>query len=190
MPYCTGNGYVNPMRPVWVPNTPATQAASPAALARQAAARLSLPAGIVRMSPDASSPQLVGERTWLWIDPTVWNTLSATASVGAVSATARATPSRVTWDMGDGDRVTCNGPGVAYDPSKSDDQQDTSCTYVWPRSSGTEPGATYIVTATIAWQVTWSAVGAPGGGSLGSLNSPPSEVSVAVTEGDALNTSP
>lgn len=188
LPYCSGGPYVNPMRPVWVSNVPTT--ASPATVARQAAARLSLPQATVRMSPNSSSPQLVGERTWLWVDPQVWRTIEATASVGAVSATATATPTQVIWNMGGagGNRVVCNGPGVPYDPSKSEGGQDTSCTYVWPRGSATEPGGTFTVSATIVWRVTWTAAGAPGGGSLGPLSSPPSQVSVQVTDGDALNT--
>jgi len=189
IPYCTGEGDVNPMLPYWAPSSIARASASPATVARQAVARLPLPEGMIRMSPDASQPQMVNERTWLWIDPTTWQSLSATASAGAVSATAKATPVQVMWNLGDGDRLTCNGPGAPYDPSKNEGEQSTSCTYVWPRSSATEQGGMFTITATIVWRVTWTAVGAPGGGSLGSVNSPPSQVSVQVTEGDAFNTS-
>lgn len=190
VPYCTGGGYINPERPIWVTDFTPRASASPATVARQAVAHLPLPSGTIRMSPDATHPQVVNERTWLWIDPTVWHSVSATASVGAVSATATAKPSQVIWNLGDGDRVVCDGPGVPYDQSRPESEQDTSCTYVWPGSSTTEPGGTFTVSATIVWQVSWTAVGALGGGSLGSLNSPPSQAAVRVTEDDALNTAP
>ncbi len=187
LPTCTGEGYVNPMRPVWVTNAPTT-APSAAAVARQAVARLSLPQGIVRMSPEASQRQLVGERTWLWIDPAAWKSMSATASAGPVSATATASPAQLVWNMGDGDRVTCNGPGRPYDPNTPDGQQDTSCSYVWPRSSASEPDGAFTASVTILWDVSWTAAGAEGGGSFGRLTGPPTEVTVAVTEGQSLNT--
>jgi len=188
VPYCSGGGYVNPMRPEWVSNAQPAAATSPATVARQASARLPLPQGVIRMSPDARQPQIVNERTWLWIDPAVWRSVTATASVGAVSATATATPSQVVWSLGDGDRVTCDGPGVPYDASRAETAQDTSCTYVWPRGSATESSGTFTVSVTIVWHVSWTAIGAPGGGNLGSLSGPPSQVTVRVTEDNALNT--
>ena len=58
----------------------------------------------------------------------------------------------------------------------------TDCSYVWP-----DPGS-FTVTATIYWSVTWSAVGAAGGGSLGLQAGPSTSVPVTVTESQAVNT--
>ena len=124
--------------------------------------------------------QLVGVPTWLWIDPGAWQTADASATAGPVTATATATPSKVVWDMGDGDTVTCDGPGTPY--SASDPSATTDCSYTW-----TQPGS-YEVTATVYWSVTWTAVGAPGGGNLGLQAGPPAEAEVQVTESQAINT--
>ena len=54
------------------------------------------------------------------------------ASAGPVTATATAAPSKVVWDMGDGDSVTCDGPGTPY--SASDPNATTDCSYTWPQA--------------------------------------------------------
>jgi hypothetical protein len=88
-----------------------------------------------------------------------WQTLTATANARTVTATATATPAKVVWDMGDGDSVTCDGPGTPY--SASDSNATTDCSYTWPQAGN------YTVTATVYWSVTWTAVGTAGGGDLG-----------------------
>ena len=131
-------------------------------------------------TPGRGSEQLVGVATWLWIEPGAWQTLTATASAGTVTTTATATPTKVVWDMGDGSTVTCDGPGTPYDPN--DPTATTDCSYTW-----TQAGS-YQVTATIYWSVSWTAVGAPGGGNLGLKPGPPSQMAVRVTESQAINT--
>ena len=44
------------------------------------------------------------------------------------------------------------------------------------------------MTATIYWSVSWTTAGAPGGGNLGLKAGPPSEMTVQVTESQAINT--
>ncbi|MHB1516973.1 MAG: hypothetical protein ACYCVN_11955 [Acidimicrobiales bacterium] len=65
-----------------------------------------------------------------------------------------------------------------------------NCSYTWTQGSAGHPGGVYQVTATIYWQVAWTAVGAPGGGSLGLLPGPASHLAVAVAESEALHTAP
>jgi hypothetical protein len=101
-------------------------------VAAQAAKRLGLGSPTVDMAPPVGYPQLVGVATWLWVAPAAWKTLSASASVGAVTATATATPTKVVWDMGDGDSVTCDGPGTPYDASAPG--ATTGCSYTWPET--------------------------------------------------------
>ena len=182
-PVCAGPGVIDPMPPIWVTGAkPAVVAvqASPVVVAEQAARTLGLSSPVIEMAPPDGHPQLVNVATWLWVDPSAWHPVSASASVGLVTTTAVATPTKVVFDMGDGQRVTCVGPGTPYDPSAPD--ATTDCSYTWPA-----PG-TYLVSATVYWSVTWSAQGAPGGGSLGVEPGPASKVRVEVVQSEAINT--
>jgi hypothetical protein len=161
--------------------------AQPRALAQEALATMHLPGPTVGMSPP-SGAEVVNFQDWLWVDPTTWHPISATATAGAVSATAVATPDRVVYDMGNGADVACNGPGAAYNPSIPAAQQSTSCGYTYPASSAGQPGNRYTVTATIYWSVRWTAAGAPGGGNLGEIPGDTTSTSVTVDEIQAINT--
>jgi hypothetical protein len=149
-------------------------------VADQAVQQLPLGSATIEMAPPAGSEQLVGVATWLWIKPSAWQTLSATASAGTVTTTATATPTKVIWDMGDGGTVTCDGPGTPYDPSRP--TATSNCSYTWPQAGS------YQVTATIYWSVSWTAIGAPGGGNLGLRPGPQARMAVRVTESQAINT--
>lgn len=193
-PICAGPGVINPMPPIWVPTpaagkpaAPAAPAVNPVVLARQAVSHLGLGALSIHMAPPTSADQLVGLASWLWV--TGWQPRSASAAAGPVSATVRAAPTEVVWDLA-GHQVTCTGAGTAYQPGTPAAAQRTSCSYTWTRSSAGAPGGTFPVSATVYWQVTWSAHGAPGGGSLGRIAGPPAAVSVAVAEAQAINTTP
>ncbi len=180
-PECSGPGAVDPMPPVWVTNAqPAAVAVTPVVVAEQAVQQLGLGSPSIEMAPPPGSPQLVGVATWLWIDPGAWQNKTATAAAGSVTATATASPSKVVWDMGDGDSVTCDGPGTPY--SASDPDATTDCSYTWPG-----PGS-FTVTATVYWAVTWTATGAAGGGNLGVQAGPAAQAAVTVTESQAINT--
>jgi hypothetical protein len=183
IPTCAGPGVIDPMPPFWVtgaqPIAGAVQV-DPVVVGQQAVKQLGFASPSIEMAPPSGSPQLVGVATWLWLDPGAWRTLTASATAGPVTATATATPSKVVWDMGDGDTVTCGGAGTPY--SASDPDATTDCSYTWPQAGG------YTVTATVYWTVTWKATGAPGGGNLGVQAGPPAADGVTVTESQAINT--
>ena len=182
-PECSGPGAVDPMPPVWVTNAQpgaVTVVVDPVVVGQQAVQQLGLGSPSIEMAPPSGSPQLVGVATWLWIDPGAWQDKTASASAGTVTATATAAPSKVVWDMGDGDSVTCDDPGTPY--SASDPNATTDCSYTWPQAGS------YTVTATVYWSVSWTAVGAAGGGNLGLQAGPAAEVPVTVTESQAINT--
>lgn len=160
---------------------------SPGALAVQALNRTPLPAPSMAMSPGGTIPLLVNLPTFLWIDPAQWRPVTASASAGAVTSTVTATPQRVVWDMGQGDTVTCDGPGAAYVPSLSDDAQPSDCKFTYRASSARTPDKTFTVTATVEWSVTWTASGAPGGGNLG-ISRRSSTTTIRVAELQVLNT--
>ena len=193
---CTGPNGPIPHPPVFIevaqPGTPATPgtntvtAPPPVIVAQQATKQLDLPSTGIEMAPPTTSPQLVNVSTWLWLNPATWKPYTATASIDGVSATATATPQKVVWNMGDGNTVTCDGPGTPYDPSQPN--ATTTCSYTWAAPSNSQTGGVYQVTATIEWQVTWTAVGAAGGGNLGLVPGPADHVAIAVTESQAINT--
>jgi hypothetical protein len=192
---CTGPGAPAPSRPFWVvdthPGAPAAAGApapppNPVAVALQAEKQLTLPATTIEMAPPAATAQLVNVSSWLWLNPATWKPYTATASIGGVSATATATPEQVVWNMGDGNSVTCDGPGTPYDPSQPN--ATTNCSYTWTTPSVGEPGGDYAVSATTKWQVTWTAIGAPGGGNLGLVAGAAANAEVVVTESQAINT--
>ncbi|MFL1427523.1 MULTISPECIES: hypothetical protein [unclassified Nocardiopsis] len=126
------------------------------ALAYEARASLSLGAPGISMSPGAEAPILVQVPVWLWVGD--WEARSATASVPGGSVTVTATPSSLSWDMGDGTTVECDGPGTAYTPRLHD-----------PADASPDCGHTYTsrgsreVVANMAWSITWSSTSGEGG---------------------------
>ena len=174
---------------VWLAQPP--PAVNPAALAQQALDYNKLPLPGVEMSPPANRDQLVNLETWLWVDPAAFQPVSASAAAGGVAVTTTAAPEQVTWDMGNGDRVICAGPGTPYDSSKPASSQSTPCSYTYRQSSAGQPGDAFRVTATVSWQVTWTATGvAPGQPAAGNLGvvTRSSTVNVRVAEAEATNT--
>lgn len=175
---CNGQDFIPSTGLFWMPtgNPPAAAASpiNPLTLAEKAADEIRLPPPSIYTNPSGTT--YANFDTWLWIDPDVWHPLVAKASAGTVTATATATPSSVTWSMGDGSTVVCEGPGTAYDQGEPPGEQSTECSYTYRETSSGEPSsdgdpndAAFPVTATITWSVTWTATGAPGGGSLPAL---------------------
>ncbi len=157
----------------------------PSELAREALASLDLPAPVIGMAPPPGD-LVVRLAAWLWVEG--WGSLSATASVPGVAATATARPYRVVWEMGDGATVACEGPGVPWREGVREEDQSTYCSYAYPRSSAGQPSDQYVVRAWFEFTASWVAVGAPGGGSLGVVRGPVSSVAVSVGEVQAIVT--
>lgn len=178
-------GHLGTYSPAGAPGGPPVD---PAALAQQALQRTPLPAPAIAMAPGGDIPLLVNLPTFLWIDGAQWRPVSASASAGGVTSTVTAVPKRVVWEMGQGDVVVCNGPGVPYNRNLADDDQPPgNCRFTYPASSARSPDRTFTVTATIEYGVTWSASGAAGGGDLG-ISRRTSTTTVSVAEIQVLNT--
>jgi hypothetical protein len=182
----------------WIPDqsptatATATPAVDPYAVALQAEDSLRLPDPAVHLDPQGTS--VVNLPTWLWIDADVWHPYAVTASVGTVSATAVATPISVTWTMGDGGSVSCDGPGTPYDPAVPSSQQSTPCQYAYAVSSFGQPSPdgnpdddSFAVVASINWSVTWSVAGGVGGGTLPTLSTT-SSTPVRVEQVESVDT--
>jgi len=176
---CTDASGNSTSQTVWVSSgspapAPSTPPVDPRSVALQAESSLSLPPPILNFSPSAAA--VVNLPTWLWIDPSIWHRYSVSATVGSVTATATATPVSVTWDTGDGGSESCSGPGTAYQVAVPSSDQRTDCSHAYRTSSAGQPSAdgnpdhgAFTVTADVAWQVTWTAQGAAGGGTLPGL---------------------
>ena len=153
-------------------------------LRAEAIDRLQLPTPTLDFNPPTD--QVVHVESWLWIDDALWREHTKSVSAGGVTVTASAQPTRVIWDMGNGDVVVCNDPGTPYDTSRPAAEQSTTCSYTYEHTSAGQPGDAYQVTATVEWQVSWTVTGAPGGGALPTLSTS-SATSVRVAEMQALN---
>jgi hypothetical protein len=147
---------------IWVPDR-----VDPRVLAEQAADRVPIPDVDIQMNPTPEQGAVVNVPTWLSINGASWRPVNAQAAAGGVVVTATAAPRRVVWDMGNGDRVTCPGPGTPYDATRQSSEQSTDCSYTYRQSSARAAGETFAVTATVVWEVSWTVTGATGGGSLG-----------------------
>jgi hypothetical protein len=141
----------------YAPGDPVNPGPDLAALARQAFDEVPLTFPVPVTSPAIDIEQITGLPTWLWIDPGGWAELSAQAEVAGFWVEVAATPQRVTWDMGDGHEVTCDGPGTPYDPTVPDGDQSTDCSHVYQYVSTDQPGGQYTASVTVVWSVDWEA---------------------------------
>jgi len=149
----------------WRPGDPFSGLASVERATDEALAALTVPTPEVAMSPAADVDHLVGLDTWLWL--TTWQPASATATIATTSSTVTVIPASVTYSFGDGSPdLTCRGAGVPYVAGAT-----TDCGHRWTRrSTATNVSGTFDVTATVTWQVTWSATNGEAG-DLGTLTS-------------------
>lgn len=115
---------------------------------------------------------VVNVATWLWVDPSLWHSVSATASAGRITATVWAYPVSVLWEASwdfprpsdDPEHATtlgperlsktCRGPGTRYVPGQA--QQSTACSFVFR-----EPtlGTWRQLHARVRWVVHWAVSG-------------------------------
>ena len=163
---CTSDGVRDALYqpPVWLPDFPDAEGDEPGPsaeqLAQQAREQLRLPAPDIAASPEGD--QLVSVPTWLWLDPEGWEEISATASVPGVSVAAVATPLSVTWSMGDGSEVVCDGPGTPFGARGAPERPSPDCGHTYGSSSAGQPGEAYPVFVEVSWTVTWAGAGESG----------------------------
>lgn len=163
---------------VWLttPPPPALMQPTPEVMAARARNKLVLPKPQIASNPPVGRPQLVGVPTWSFLPKSVWTPVSATASVPGLSVTATATPVSVTWNYGDGTSTVCAGPGTPFTVGTDPKASSPDCGHTYRTSSGTAPGGTFKVSATISWRVDWA-----GAGQAGTLNNLTTTASVRVT---------
>jgi hypothetical protein len=125
------------------------------------ATKLQINASGVGIGPDPDLSKwnmaVVGHSYWLWATgPTHLGPVSDSASGRTVTLEANLT--KVTFDMGDGNTVTCNGPGTPY-PGDKDGlySKSPTCGYTYATTSRHHAGGTYPVRATTYWSVAYTA---------------------------------
>ena len=103
----------------------------------------------------------VGLPAWMWVgnpdDPQAWGPYTVSKDVNGIAVQATARPVHVTWDMGDGTQVVCDGPGTVYE-DRFGKQESPDCGHTYMKMSN----PTYTVTAITAWSVEWTAQGQSG----------------------------
>jgi hypothetical protein len=143
-------------------------------LASQAVASFTLGKPVPVINP---AEAVVHFPTWLWLGGG-WSAQSATATdpTGLLSATVTATPTRVLWTMGEGQPVTCLGPGAPYRLDLPPESQHSDCMFSYVDSSVAQPNESYQATVTVFYHAGWAATDGTGG----DLGVPASSASFAV----------
>ena len=121
---------------------------------------LNPPAPTIHTSPRYRSGLLVQTPTWLWVPPSYWRTYSTTIVVWGYVVTIFATPTTVRWNMGNGDSITCLGPGTPWVPGFGDAL--STCRYTYRHSSDGASGDRYRISATVTFVGSFTTVGLGG----------------------------
>ncbi|GAA4224311.1 hypothetical protein GCM10022254_03460 [Actinomadura meridiana] len=154
---------------VSVPGGAAPLGAAPAStadLVATARAATAFPVPIVHTAP--ADKTYVGLRTSLWVEG-FGNVQTEPIEGDGQLVQLVATPKSVTWDLGE-KKITCEDGGS---------KNGKTCTYRYARSSASQPGGSYKITATITWDVSWTCRGAGCDAQEGDLD--PNTVSSAPT---------
>lgn len=174
---------------VWSADPPPNSGAGPTPreVAQLAIDDMKLTAINIGIAPKAEdgSVGLVGMPVWMWAaEPGehTWGPISASASAGGITVTATARVHKITWDMGDGNKVTCTKPGTpykaAYGNAKSPD-----CGHVYTKSSWSKADRKFAVSATSDWVIEWEGAGQTG---TIRLNGLVREAQIAIGEAQVL----
>ena len=131
---------------------PAVPAPDPVAVAQRSVANLKLKTVAPGSTPlEPGSISIVGVPTWMWAENAdALGTVTDTARVPGLSLTMTAKLSGVTWDMGDGTVIECEGTGTKWSPAMGTGDSPT-CGHTYTTQG------TRTVTSTAHWSVTWRA---------------------------------
>jgi hypothetical protein len=135
---------------------------TPAQVAAEALADLTVGAPDIGTAPQTAGHGLVGLPVWLWTDQTelTWGPIPVSKTDGGITVNVEADAQYIVWDMGDGNTVQCDNPGTSFGGLGT---ASPSCGYRYLAPSRSEPGGVYTVTATTHWLVTWTANTGDGG---------------------------
>lgn len=133
----------------------------PEELARRALASISLLPPRASVAPRRSlGPGLVGLPVWMWASSgrNYFGPLRASASDRGLTVRITAQVQRIVWDMGNGRKITCKGPGTPYKATGPNaGKKSPNCGY-----DGYPKVGNYRVSATTFWNVHWEGGGRSG----------------------------
>jgi hypothetical protein len=140
---------------LWVPKGLIPVFVDPARMAVQLVASMGFEPIKIGSAPSVTpgSVGLIGLPTWLWVqDPsaTTYGPNRKSATQNGITITAVGRVDKLVWTMGNGDALTCRGPGTPYAESFGF-SPSPDCGYRY-----SEPGE-YDITATAWWTVSWTA---------------------------------
>lgn len=142
-----------------MPSKPRPQPARSSVIS-SAMGALNPPRPTINTSPSHRRGLLVHTPTWLWLPPRYWRTYSTTIMVWGYAVTIFATPTVVRWNMGNGDSLTCIGPGTPWVPGFGDAL--STCNYTYRHSSDGASSDRYRITATVTFVGSFTTVGLGG----------------------------
>lgn len=174
---------------IWSADSPPDSGAGPIPreVAQLAIEQMELRAIAIGTAPEPGdgSIGIVGMPVWMWAanpdDHTV-GPITESASAGGITVTATARVHKITWDMGDGNKVTCATAGTPYQASYGN-KKSPDCGHVYTTSSSSKPDDKFTVTATSDWVITWEGAGQTG---TIRLNGLARSVQIAVGEAQVL----
>jgi hypothetical protein len=147
---CVRDGVVLSMREIVVSEG---ESVPPAVIRDRVRTRIEPPTPVPALSPPLEGPTYVNVPTWLWLGAAYWAPLEATETEGLVTVTVRATPIGAVWDMGDGNTVACDGPGLEWQVGLPDDATD--CSHTYGTSSYGFPEGRFVASVTVTWSYEW-----------------------------------
>ncbi|MET9427857.1 MULTISPECIES: ATP/GTP-binding protein [unclassified Streptomyces] len=137
---------------------PAAPAVDPAVLAQQAVDEMLLLGPEIGITPKPGGKGVVGMPVYMWTKtgPETYGPNSASASAGGVTVTATAKVSKIVWNMGDGNTVTCTTAGTPY-KAEYGKKPSPDCGHRYNVPSSTTSTGKFHVTATSTWTIDWEA---------------------------------
>lgn len=136
---------------------------TPEEAAYMALAQLQLPTVAPGIGPDPAKNEwkmaAVGFPLWLWADGDT-QVGPVTRNVANLSVSLDAKISKMVFQMGDGEKVTCAGAGTPYGYWVKPGTKSPSCGYTYQKPS--LPRGKYTVSAVAYWSVNWEVNGATG----------------------------
>jgi hypothetical protein len=135
---------------------------TPAEVASEALADLTVGGPEIGTAPRTAGHGLVGLPVWLWTDQNelTWGPIPVSKTDGGITVNVEADAQYVVWDMGDGHSITCHNPGTSFAGRGT---TSPTCGYRYLVPSRAQPDGVYAVTATTHWLVTWTANTGDGG---------------------------
>ncbi|ATM24689.1 hypothetical protein SMD44_p10190 (plasmid) [Streptomyces alboflavus] len=154
---------------------------SPEELAQEAIKKMRLLGADIGTAPKAGKTGLVGMPVWIWNNktPRTWGPVTASASAPGITVTATATVKKIAYTMGDGGTEVCTTAGTPY-RKRFGGQPSPDCGYRYTKTSSSQPGEAFTVTAVTTWTVHWA-----GGGQEGDITTTRQAEPAQITVGEA-----